>query len=410
MVKKDKSDTIETGMDHRFLVLTELFLPTKGGTAVWAAEVFPRLGGKGTHIVTAKVPGDEVVDAVHPNTVHRLRLQRVWWLRPESLGMYARFLLKGLSLAMTNRFEAIHAIRALPEGLVGWVVSRVRGIPLIVYAHGEELTSWVQGGKYQAMRYALRHADQVIANSDFTREQLRGLGVADDRIVIINPGVDIERFHAGYETDDLRRSIGLVENQKLILSVGRLMRRKGFDKVIAALPRLMEQGIDAHHAIVGIGDADEEAYLRQVVEDNGVQERVHFLGHVALEDLPRWYCAADIFAMPNREVGRDTEGFGMVYVEAAACGTPSLAGLAGGTGSAVVDGETGLRVNGDDLEAVAGALYRLLVDKALASTLGTTAQARARDELSWDRVAYKTAQLAPARMDGRIRQSSDITD
>lgn len=377
--------------DQKYLVLTELFLPTKGGTAVWAAEVFPRLGGKGTHIVTASVPGEEAVDGVHPNSVHRLNLKRVWWLKPESLGMYARFFFKSLVLSFRHDFEAIHAIRSLPEGLSGWAVARLRGIPLIVYAHGEELTSWVQGGKYQAMRFALRHADCVIANSDFTREQLLGMGVDSRKITIINPGVDIDRFHPDYPTEDLRESIGLQENQKLILSVGRLMRRKGFDKVMAALPLLSERGIDAHHAIIGIGD--EEDYLRQIAQENGVADRVHFLGHVESGDLPRWYCAADVFAMPNRQVGRDTEGFGMVYVEAGACGTPSVAGNAGGTGSAVLDGVTGIRVDGDDLDAVTEALDRILSDEAYASALGKAALERARDELSWEQVARRTEQL-----------------
>ena len=87
---------------NRLLVLTELFLPTKGGTAVWAAEVYRRLGGKEIHIVTAEVPGAAAVDARHPNTIHRLNLKRVAWLRPESLAMYARFFFKSLALALAQ--------------------------------------------------------------------------------------------------------------------------------------------------------------------------------------------------------------------------------------------------------------------------------------------------------------------
>src|SRR5512135_1758517 len=146
----------------RLLVLTELFLPTKGGTAVWAAEVYKRLGGKEIHIVTADVPGAEAVDAEHPNTIHRLNLKRVAWLRPESLVMYARFFFKSLTLALTHRFEAIHAFRALPEGLVAWLVARLTFCPVVIYAHGEELTTWGHGNKYRTMRFALRHADTVI--------------------------------------------------------------------------------------------------------------------------------------------------------------------------------------------------------------------------------------------------------
>ncbi|MCL5059546.1 MAG: glycosyltransferase family 4 protein, partial [Candidatus Thermoplasmatota archaeon] len=108
---------------NRLLVLTELFLPTKGGTAVWAAEVYKRLGGREIHIVTADVPGAAAVDAAHPNTIHRLNLRRVPWLRPESLAMYLRFFLVSLWLSFNHRFDAIHAFRALPEGLVAWAVA-----------------------------------------------------------------------------------------------------------------------------------------------------------------------------------------------------------------------------------------------------------------------------------------------
>ena len=154
----------------RLLVLTELFLPTKGGTAVWAAEVYRRLGGREIHIVTADVPGADEIDAEHPNTVHRLRLERVSWLRPESLLMYWRLLYRSLALALTLRFDAVHAFRALPEGFVAWLVARATFRPLVIYAHGEELTTWGRGGKYRTMSFALRHADRVIANSEYTRD------------------------------------------------------------------------------------------------------------------------------------------------------------------------------------------------------------------------------------------------
>ena len=193
----------------RLLVLTELFLPTKGGTAVWAAEVYRRLGGKEIHVVTADVAGAAAVDATHPNTIHRLSLRRVAWLRPESLAMYARFFFTSMGLALTRRFDAVHAFRALPEGLVAWVVARLTFRPVVIYAHGEELTSWGDGAKFRAMRFALRHADRVIANSDHTRETLLDMGVDPARITLIYPGVDISVFRPGLDTAGLRESLGI---------------------------------------------------------------------------------------------------------------------------------------------------------------------------------------------------------
>ena len=376
---------------NRLLVIAELFLPTKGGTAVWAAEVYKRLGGKEIHIVTAAVPGAAEVDAVHPNTIHRLDLRRLPWLRPESLAMYARLFFMSLWLGLAHRFDAIHAFRALPEGLVAWAVARLTLRPIVIYAHGEELTTWGRGGKYQAMRFALRHADTVIANSDFTRQLLLGMGVRAERIALISPGVDVERFRAGLPCDDLKRHIGLAPAEKLILSVGRLSRRKGFDMVVRSLPQLISQGIAVRYAVIGIGE--DRDYLINLSRELGVEDRVHLLGHVSTEDLPRWYNACDVFAMPNREIDGDTEGFGMVFLEAAACGKPAIAGQDGGTGSAIVSEVTGLRVDGASAKAVSAALARLLGDPPLTFKMGAQGSLRVGSEFSWERVAEKTLQL-----------------
>jgi phosphatidylinositol alpha-1,6-mannosyltransferase len=241
------------------------------------------------------------------------------------------------------------------------------------------------------MRFAYRRADRVVANSEFTRDRLLELGVDPKRIRIIHPGVDLQRFHPGQESVDLRQGLGIGAGQKLILSVGRLSRRKGFDQVIRALPQLLREGLDVRYAIIGIGE--DRDYLQALALERGVAERVLLLGHVESADLPRWYCAADLFAMPNREIDGDTEGFGMVFVEAAACGTPSLAGMAGGTGAAVIDEVTGLRVDGADEDAVTRALARLLGDETLRLRLAEAARLRAETDLAWERVAEKTATL-----------------
>ena len=375
----------------RYLVLTELFLPTKGGTAVWFAEVYQRLSGKETHIVTADVPGAAAVDAMHSNTVHRISMRRVTWLRPESLGMYANLFIKSLWLALTHRFTAIHAGRALPEGITAWLVARLTLHPVVVYAHGEELTTWGNGRKYKAMRFALRHSDRVIANSEYTRDALIKMDINPARITLIYPGVDVTRFRPGLACAELRQSVGVTDVSKLVLSVGRLSRRKGFDQVIQALPALIHVGLDVQYVLIGIGE--DYDYLFDLARKHGVADRVHLLGHVSADDLPRWYNACDVFIMPNREINGDTEGFGMVFIEAAACGKPAIAGLAGGTGAAVEDGVTGSRVDGTDTVAVTIALQRILENTQYAQQIGNHALTRATKQFDWSIVAAKTQQL-----------------
>jgi len=357
------------------LMLTELYLPTKGGTAVMFEDDCRQLGGREVHVITAAVPGDERFDTGHPNTVHRLPLRRYEWLRPESLWMYLRLLGRGLRLALRRRPAAVLAGRALPEGLVAWLVGRLRGARVVVYAHGEELTGWGRGGKFRTMRFVLRHADCVIANSDFTRDTLASLiGVAPQRIAMAYPTVDPQRFRPGLPCADLRAGIGLAPQARLILSVGRLQRRKSFDQVLRALPGLLVRGIDVHYAIVGIGE--DWDYLERTAAELGVRGRLHLLGHVEPEDLPRWYNACDLFAMPNRDIGGDTEGFGIVYLEANACGKPALAGITGGTGSAVEHEVNGLRADGESVEQIEAALARLLLEPGLAQRLGTDGRER----------------------------------
>ncbi|PJB04318.1 MAG: glycosyl transferase, partial [Hydrogenophilales bacterium CG_4_9_14_3_um_filter_63_34] len=133
--------------------------------------------------------------------------------------------------------------------------------------------------------------------------------------------------------------------------------------------------------------------LAGLARELGVSERLHLLGHVSPEDLPRWYNACDAFIMANRDINGDTEGFGMVFLEAAACAKPAIAGQAGGTGAAVVDGVTGYRVDGTLVEAVATALLTVLGDAMLAARLASAGLARARAEFSWDAVADKTRNL-----------------
>ncbi|MCL5059545.1 MAG: glycosyltransferase, partial [Candidatus Thermoplasmatota archaeon] len=308
------------------------------------------------------------------------------------LAMYLRFFLVSLWLSFNHRFDAIHAFRALPEGLVAWAVARLTLRPVVIYAHGEELTTWGRGGKFKTMRFALRHADRVIANSEHTRDTLLEMGIDAARITIIYPGVDVSVFRPGLDTAGLRESLDIGPGDRLVFSVGRLSRRKGFDQMIRAVAQLRTGGVPVQYVIAGIGeDAD---YLDGLIAEHNVRGIVHRIGAVSEADLPRWMNACDVFAMPNREINGDNEGFGMVFIEAAACGKPSLAGHAGGTGSAVIDGETGLRIEGTRTNAVAIGLARLLTDEG--KRMGRAAIERTQREFSWEKVAEKTAALNQA--------------
>jgi len=272
--------------------------------------------------------------------------------------MYAQFFLKSLLLALTHRFEAVHAGRALPEGLVAWLVARLTFHRVAIYAHGEELTSWGAGGKYKAMCFALRHADTVIANSDNTREELLRMGVSSELIVLINPGVDVARFRHDLPYVDLREKIGLAPDEKLILSVGRLSRRKGFDMIIRTLPLLSAQGLNVRYALIGIGE--DHDYLQSLAQELGVSDRVFLLGHVEPDDLPRWYNACDVFVMPTIY-----EPFGLVFGEAMACGLPVVVSRKAGAQDWITHGENGFVVTATDVNEITEAIKAALANPTI---------------------------------------------
>lgn len=378
-------------MNRSILVITELFLPTKGGTAVWFDEVYRRLGGKEIVIITSRVPGSNEHDENHPNKIIRLNLRRYQWVKPESLIMYIKLFILSLLTCYKNRIKEVHCGRVLPEGLVGLIVAKLTGGRLMIYAHGEEITTWVQPMKQKVMRYVYINSDILIANSEFTKDKLIKLGVSESNIRRISPGVDTKRFDKQRSTEILRNKLKIPKTSNILLSVGRLSRRKGFDMVIRSLKPLMKNGLDPYYVIIGIGE--DKNYLEQVARDEGVHDRVFLLGHVSMGDLPKWYNECDIYIMPNRNIDGDEEGFGMVYIEAAACGKAAIAGKTGGTGSSVIDGVTGLRVDGSSSEDVVNAITRLLRDDDFRVHLENNAYNRVQREFSWEKVAEQTKQV-----------------
>jgi phosphatidylinositol alpha-1,6-mannosyltransferase len=207
---------------------------------------------------------------------------------------------------------------------------------------------------------------------------------------IVPPGVDTERFRplTDGERTDARRDLGLPVDGQIVLGVSRLVPRKGFDSAIRAAAQLARTHPDLVLAIAG-GGRDEQRLKRLAADLNAP---VQFLGRVANDDLPRLYGAADVFTMlcRNRWGGLEQEGFGIVFVEAAACGVPQVAGDSGGAADAVADGETGLVVRRpDDVGEAVAAVRQLLDDDGARRRMGLAARARAEREFSYDVLANR---------------------
>jgi phosphatidylinositol alpha-1,6-mannosyltransferase len=309
-----------------------------------------------------------------------------------------------LYLCYKNRPDCIFIGQIDLIGGLGLLLDRLLGVPYVAFTHGEDLTKRKQ---VAAWRRRLREAtclkaSKVVANSSFTVEELINLGVSRERIALIPPGVDAQRFTPQRDAGAFRSGLA-PHGEKLLLTVGRLTRRKGHALVISALPRVLQVVPSLRYVIVG-PDWGEREKLEELIEELDLQKEVVFLGRVGDEELPHIYSACDLFVMANYEPQNnlDTEGFGIVFLEANACGKPVIGGQAGGVADAVVHGETGLLVDATDPDELSSAIIRLLTDESYARRLGRKGRQRVLERFSWDRAASAVREvgLAAARANG----------
>lgn len=260
-------------------------------------------------------------------------------------------------------------------GPLGPRLRRAAGIPFGIMLHGSELHRYATVGAVQRrVRRTLNAADFLVVNSDFTRRQYLERGVrSDQRFLTLNPGVDTRRFRPDAGEPAAVRARFDLGQRPVLLSVARLVEWKGHDVVLRGLPRLVERIPDLVYLIVGDGPFRSE--LERLVSELGVREHVVFAGFVPEPELPSFYRVARAMVIPSREFRErlPVEGFGIVYVEAAACGVPVIGGRGGGTGESIVDGVTGLRVDPHDVDSVADAALKLLTDDSLHARMAAAA-------------------------------------
>ena len=274
---------------------------------------------------------------------------------------------------------------------LGELCRELTGCRLIYYIHGEEVTTHFEVGSFGKKRLQhLARADAIVAVSNFTRNTLLELGLPTERIHLIEDAVDTVHFCPGPVVHSFRQHWG-VENKRLVVSIGRLVPRKGFDRSIEGWPSVLVQHPDAHLLIVG--DGPQRGELESLLARHGLQESVTLTGPLSDADLLSAYRSAEFFMMPNRTMpDGDTEGFGLVFLEANACGRAVIGGKAGGAVEAVKDGETGLLVDGNVAADIAGAVIRLLANPGLRIRLEQNGLAHAQAN-SWTTRALQFHEL-----------------
>ena len=362
------------------LLITNDYPPKLGGIQIYLWELWRRLPADRVSVYTRDYPGAQEFDAGEDYRIFR----------------ETRFPLLPTPAVRRRAEEIIAEVKpqlvlidpALPLGVIG----RKLSVPYGLVLHGAEATIPTQlPGLRSAMNRVVGGAELVISASQWASDMVSPAKAASRTpFHYIPPGVDTARFHPHSEAQKsaARRRFGLGEDALVLLSVSRLVPRKGMDNLIKAAAGLQRDHPNLELVIAGGGR--DLSRLQAVAKRTGAS--VKFLGRVADEDLPSLYGSADIFAMLCRERwgGLEQEGFGVVFLEAAASGIPQIAGDSGGAAEAVAHGETGFVVPAHRQNAyMADALRDLVESPALRQQMGSQARLRAEREFSYDLLAKR---------------------
>lgn len=288
-------------------------------------------------------------------------------------------------LTKNGNFEVACFGAALPLGVLGATLRRNGVRRVVSLTHGHEVW-WARVFPFTlAVRKVGSSLDAMSYLGEFTRRSI-SLSLSESarrRLVRIAPGIDSQHFLPAPDAAELKNQLGLA-NKRVIVCVGRLVHRKGQDRLIESLPAIKSEIPDVHLLLIGEGPYRKE--LEKLVTKHHVESSVTFIGRLPYADLPRYICVGEIFAMPSRSrfFGLEVEGLGIVYLEASSCALPVVAGNSGGAPDAVMVGETGVVVDGNSVSAISEKIIDLLNDPVAAKQMGERGRTWVIDKWSWE--------------------------
>jgi phosphatidylinositol alpha-1,6-mannosyltransferase len=366
------------------LLLSEIFPPLKGGSGRWFWEVYTRLPKEEVVIAAGETEHTAEFDKNNPLNCYRLPLSSWSWGLKSLTGLtfYWRVFRAVLKLVKQEQIQVIHCGRCLPEGFIGFLLNKYKGIPYICYIHGEDVETAATSRELSwIVNKALTHAEKLICNSQNTANILLNSWHTDpQKTFVVNPGVDANVFVPAEQSQAIKQTLGW-SDRPIILTVGRLQERKGHDVLIKALPNIIKQQPNVLYAI--IGDGAQKESLVALVNQYKLQEHVLFMEELSDQQMIQCYQQCDVFVLPNRTVGRDIEGFGMVLVEAQSCAKPVIAGDSGGTAETMLLNETGFIVDCTTPAPLSEKISTLLNNKSLALEMGQKGREHVVNTLDW---------------------------
>jgi phosphatidylinositol alpha-1,6-mannosyltransferase len=388
------------------LFVTQDYGPDLGGMARRHVELCRRFGDDNAmmSVSTVGAPGAQSFDAREDYRIHR---QPFPFSRANRFSNQVRWA-HWLTSSNSPPYDVLHCGNIRPTGYAVRWANRKLGKPYLIYVNGgdllrERVKAERSAVKRRTGRSIFANASGVVATSKWVAELastvMHELGVeAPPPIAALDLGTDPVRFNPLCDTGALRRRWG-VGDGPIILTVARLVPHKGQDMGIRAIAQLARDFPALRYIMVGEGH--DEARLRSLAKELGVTDRVGFVGPMRDDELPEAYATSTIYLGASR-VDREinVEGFGISFLEAAACGVPSVAGDSGGVRSAVRDGETGIVVPPTDGDAIADAIRSLLLNPVRRSEMGRAARRAVETHYNWDRVARDTREFTTAVTSG----------
>ncbi|MEX2054988.1 MAG: glycosyltransferase family 4 protein [Candidatus Andersenbacteria bacterium] len=383
----------------KIVLIAENWPPRIGGIENYLTHAMGHLPAGSVTVIAPQVPKPVSETALPGHGIKAVIRRRFFWplIRPRWLPLFISL----YRYAKREQIDLVVCGKGLFEGLIGYYLNRHLGIPYIVLTYAMEIEVWAEhAGTRRKLTRVITNAARVVYINELTKTTLLSLGATEQQLVKIWPGVD-DRYLttlAPPAIDQVLKKYNL--RRPYILSVARLIERKGLAELIEAFAQL-DQTKFGQYRLVIVGEGPQKESLKELADNSFITKSVAFLDNVPDQDLPALYQAAEFLALTPKEVAGDREGFGIVYLEAAASGLAALATKSGGAAEAVVDQSTGLVVE-PEIPAIKAGLEQLLEHFDKRQQMADAGRKRAQEQFRWGKRSLLVKGMIDAVMTEKI--------
>lgn len=369
----------------RRLIITLEYPPQIGGIATYIYNLASHLPAQDTVVYAPKNKNQDEFDA--KNLWKTYRLNPYWnFVWPKWLRLYFQI----TTLVNQEKIEMLYINHVLPVGYVAYLIKKFKGIPYTLFLHGTDIEAAIaHKSKRRNFIKICKEAQTVVVNSNFLKNKLLVIveKLNDVRVVYPCPSdIFLDTPVDELAISSLKSRLAL-SGKKVILTVARMAEGKGFPHMVRMLPEILNKVPSVIWLVVGDGPKSKEVF--QMVQKNSLQNVVRFLGNIDPQELYKYYHLADLFVLLTHKDESHEEGWGTVFLEAAACGLPVVAGRVGGVEEAVIDGQTGIVVEVYQDQSVIPAVVSLLNDLETSKKMGELGKERVKNNFRWEKEILK---------------------